>query len=173
MNLLIRGLRLFESKVRNETQVKRCKKLHWSMLFFTYRVAGCCLTAGCFVFAPVLCLYPIRCAEMLHSRQTHHVLLHDFHFTRFSCTFKLTPQQYVLSCARTKINLNICSCLGSVSAQVFKCITFSRLLLTHPHVDLKLLTRRLISTNMYQLNPTARNNHSTPEMLTTCLMWSV
>lgn len=43
---------------------------------FAYRVA---LTAGCFVFAPVLDLDPVHGAELLHSRQPHHVLLHDFH----------------------------------------------------------------------------------------------
>lgn len=43
---------------------------------FAYRVA---LTAGCFVFAPVLDLDPVHGAEVLHSRQPHHVLLHDFH----------------------------------------------------------------------------------------------
>lgn len=47
-----------------------------STMGFTYRVA---LTAGCFVFAPVLYLDPVRGAEVLHRRQPHHVLLRDFH----------------------------------------------------------------------------------------------
>lgn len=47
-----------------------------ALMGFAYRVA---LTAGCFVFAPVLDLDPVHGAEVLHSRQPHHVLLHGFH----------------------------------------------------------------------------------------------
>lgn len=47
-----------------------------ALVGFAYRVA---LTAGGFVFAPVLDLDPVHGAEVLHSRQPHHVLLHDFH----------------------------------------------------------------------------------------------
>lgn len=53
-------------------------------LGFAYRVAASCLTTGCFGFAPVLCLDPAHSAEVLHSHQTHHVLLHGFHFSRLS-----------------------------------------------------------------------------------------
>lgn len=51
---------------------------------------GCCtyraarrLAVCCFVFVPALCLYAVSCAEVLHGRQTHHIFLHRFHYTRY------------------------------------------------------------------------------------------
>lgn len=48
----------------------------------TYRAARR-LAVCCFVFVPVLCLYAVSCAEVLHGHQTHHIFLHRFHYTRY------------------------------------------------------------------------------------------
>lgn len=57
-----------------------------STVGFAYRVA---LPAGCFIFAPVLDLDAVGGAEVLHSRQPHHVLLRDFHVAQLTSKLAL------------------------------------------------------------------------------------